>query len=219
MGKEEEGRTTSVGPDGGFYNLPRGFIPPADAPILTWEASMMARMRRPRMSHWAIRSTLIRTPPLCSQSQSSICTSVSVSARPFVSWAPLTPPRVEKRLNVSGPGCRPSSTRVSAVPWRPGAKPVSIYASPLGLTFGAKASTGSFQELGRNGGNGGLVGSGSVVGRRDINIDLPVLPTLNLPPLRILTSFNSYLSTPVPAESIFSRKFGGWEGRWFDGQG
>lgn len=97
MRKEEEGRTTSVGPDGGFYNLPRGFIPPADAHILTWEASMMARMQRPRMSHWAIWDSLIRTPPLCSQSPSSVCTFVSVSARPFVSWTPLTPPRVEKK--------------------------------------------------------------------------------------------------------------------------
>lgn len=38
-------------------------------------------------------------------------------------------------------------TRVSAIPWRRGANPVSIYAPLPGLTFGAKAWTGSIQEL------------------------------------------------------------------------
>ena len=41
MGKEEEGRTVSPGPDGGFYNLPREVFSPADTPILA-EASVMA---------------------------------------------------------------------------------------------------------------------------------------------------------------------------------
>lgn len=46
---------------------------------------------------------------------------------------------------MSGPRCQPS-TRVSAAPWRLGEKPVSIYASPLGLTFGAKALTENFRN-------------------------------------------------------------------------
>lgn len=201
-GKEEEGRTTSLGPDGGFYNLRRGFIPPADAPILTWEARVMARVQRPRMSHWAIRDTLIRTPPLYSQSPSSICTSVSVSARPFASWTPLTPPRVEKRLNLSGLRGLPTSTRVSAVPWRLGVKPVSIYASPLGLTFGAKASTGSFQEF-RN-----WVGMKERVGWWTLGAELykarrsgPSYFPKDFSSLS--TSLNSHLLTTISDELIF----------------
>lgn len=45
MGKEEEGRTVSPGPDGGFYNLPREVFSPADTPILA-EASVMARIAK-----------------------------------------------------------------------------------------------------------------------------------------------------------------------------
>ncbi|KAJ5827049.1 hypothetical protein N7447_003812 [Penicillium robsamsonii] len=45
MGKEEEGRTVSPGPDEGFYNLPRGVFFPVDAPILM-EANVMARIAK-----------------------------------------------------------------------------------------------------------------------------------------------------------------------------
>jgi hypothetical protein len=45
MGKEEEGKTGSPGPDEGFYNLPRGVFCPADAPILA-EANVMARFAK-----------------------------------------------------------------------------------------------------------------------------------------------------------------------------
>lgn len=68
----------------------------------------------------------------------------------------MTPLRVEKRLNVSGRGRQPSSTRVSAIPWRRGANPVSIYAPLPGLTFGAKAWTGGIQELTRKDMEGGF---------------------------------------------------------------
>lgn len=69
------------------------------------------------------------------QSSSSACTSVSVSARRFASWTALTPLRVGKRLNLSGLARQPSSTRVSAVPWRLGPKLVSIYGSPIMSNF------------------------------------------------------------------------------------
>jgi len=107
------------------------------------------------------------------------------------------------------------------VPWRLGAKPVSIYASPPGLTFGAKAPTGSFQELARNGVKGGFVEGMSGVrekSRYKYRLSSPSYGQffifLSFPSL-----FNAHFPTFVPVELIFLQKFGGWEKWWLDDQG
>ncbi|KAJ5588685.1 hypothetical protein N7537_011363 [Penicillium hordei] len=108
MGKEEEGRTVSPGPDGGFYNLLRGVFCPADAPLLA-EASVMARIAKASKEPLDHSGHIDSHPSLCTPNPRA------PSAR------------------------RQPSTRVSALPWRRGANPVSIYAPLPGLTFEAKA--------------------------------------------------------------------------------
>lgn len=148
MGKEEEGKTGTPGPDEGFYNPQRGVFSPADTFILA-EASVMARIAKASNEPLDHSGNIDSHPSLCDpQSLSSICKSVSVSARRFASWTALTPPRWEKRLNVSGRGRQPSSTRVSAAPWRLGAKPVSIYAFPPGLNFLGQSADWEYLGIG-----------------------------------------------------------------------
>ncbi|KAJ6180751.1 hypothetical protein N7519_011212 [Penicillium mononematosum] len=97
MGKEEEGKTVSPGPDEGFYNLPRGVFCPADAPILA-EANVMARIAKASKEPLDHSGQIDSHPlPLYLQSPSSVCTYVSVSARRFASWTALTPLRVGKK--------------------------------------------------------------------------------------------------------------------------
>ncbi|KAJ6143418.1 hypothetical protein N7471_002871 [Penicillium samsonianum] len=147
MGKEEEGRTVCPGPDEGFYNLPRGVFFPADAPILT-EASVMARIAKASKEPLDHSEHIDSHPSLCTPNPRA----------PSAQW---------KRLNVSGRGRQPSSTRVSAIPWRLGAKLVSIYAPLPSLNFGAKVRTGSIQELTRKDMKGGNSGAG----KRTIKVD------------------------------------------------